>query len=230
MDERYLRWFWKKHIDKNLYRVVPEEYLPRIKKHGIEPDRDPFHQQIPLIKELFALLLKLEKDGFGHTRQWGDQIVDAKKIITVSANDLDNPYVDFTASYRKTYYYRKHKGGALVTTVKEITKDILEKKPTLSKSELKLVNELHKWAEVKSSFRNRVLFFNGASKYFETAHFQMVGSGKDYIESPFGRYEHFKKVIEKNGMKIYKPYFDDKDKFYLRSMIKIPANEIIKII
>ena len=116
------------------------------------------------------------------------------------------------------------------TTIKAITSDILEKKPTLSKSELKLVNELHEWAAYKSSFRNRVLFFKGSSKYFETAHFQMVGSGKKYIESPFGRYEHFKKIIEKNGMKIYEPYFDDPMKFYLRVVIKIPASEIIKIL
>jgi len=50
------------------------------------------------------------------------------------------------------------------------------------------------------------LFFKGSSKYFETAHFQILGSGKDYIESLFGRYEHFKKIIEKNGIDIYKPY------------------------
>jgi hypothetical protein len=230
MDERYLRGFWKKHIDKNIYRVVPEEYLEEINKKGIEPDVNPFHEHIPLIKSLFALLLKLEKGGFGHTRKWGNQIVDAKKIIKVSTTDIDNPYVDFTASYEKTYYYRNHRGGALVTTIKAITSDILEKKPTLSKSELKLVNELHEWAAYKSSFRNRVLFFKGSSKYFETAHFQMVGSGKKYIESPFGRYEHFKKIIEKNGMKIYEPYFDDPMKFYLRVVIKIPASEIIKIL
>ncbi|MBU0460728.1 MAG: hypothetical protein KJ771_08050 [Nanoarchaeota archaeon] len=230
MDERYLRWFWKKYIDKNLYRVVSEEYLKDIKRHGIDPDKDPYHKQIPLIKKLFSLLLKLEEDGFGHTRMWGNQIVDAKKIIAVSTKDIENPYVDFTASYRKTYYYRKHRGGALVITVKEITSDILEKKPSLSKSELKLVNDLHEWAVFKSSFRNRVLFFKGSSRYFETAHFQMLGSGKDYIESPFGRYEHFKQIVEKNEIDIYKPYLEDKDTFYLRSVIKIPASEIIKIL
>jgi hypothetical protein len=230
MDERYLRWFYKKYIDKNLYRVVSEEYLSRIKKHGIEPDRDPYHEQIPLIKKLFALLLKLEKDGFGHQRLWGGTITKAEKIVRVSTKDIDNPYVDFTASYRKTYYYRRHPGGALVITIREITSDIIEKKPLLSKSEWELVQELYDWALVKTSFKNRVLFFKGSSKYFETAHFQMLGSGKDYIESPFGRYEHFKKIIKKNGIDIYKQYLEDKDRFYLRSVVKIPASEIIKIL
>ena len=230
MDEKYLKWFYKRYIDKNLYRVVSEEYLKDIKKHGIDPNKNPYHEQIPLIKMLFSLLLRLEKSGFRHTRKWGNQIVDAKKIISVSTRDIDNPYVDFTASYKKTYYYRKYKGGALVATIKEITSDILERKSNLSKSELKLVEDLHKWALFKSSFKNRVLFFKGSSKYFETAHFQMLGSGKDYIESPFGRYEHFKKIIEKNGLDIYKPYLEDKDTFYLRAVERIPASEIHKII
>ena len=230
MDERYLRLFWKKYIDINLYRVVSEEYLDEIKKKGIEPDKNPFHKHIPQIKQLFSLLLKLEKDGFGHQRLWGGTVVTAEKIIRVSTTDIDNPYVDFTASYNKTYYYRRHNGGALVTTIKAITSDILEKKPLISKSELKLVNDLHEWAMTKSSFINRVLFFKGSSQYFETAHFQMLGSGRDYIESPFGRYEHFKEIVEKNGIDIYKPYLEDKDTFYLRSVIKIPASEIIKVL
>jgi hypothetical protein len=230
MEERYLRWFWKKHIDKNVYRVVSEEYLNNILKHGIKPDQDPYHEKIPLIKKLFALLLKLEEGGFGHQRIWGSTVVKAEKIIKVSTTDIDNPYVDFTPSYKKTYYYRKHKGGALITTIKEITADILKKKPEISKREWDLVNNLHEWSLVKSSFRNRVLFFNGSSKYFETAHFQMLGSGKDYIESPFGRYEHFKKIIEKNGLDIYKKYLENKDSFYLRVIERIPASEIIKVI
>ena len=230
MDERYLRWFWKKYINVNLYRVVSEEYLSEIKKKGIEPNKNPFYKQIPQIKRLFDLLLKLEENGFGHQRTWGSQIVDAKKIIAVSTTDIDNPYVDFTASYKKTYYYRKHRGGALVTTIRAITSDILERKPALSKEELELVENLHEWTIIKSSFINRVLFFKGSSKYFETAHFQMMGSDKDYIESLFGRYEHFKAIIEKNGLEVYESYLKDKDTFYLRAVQKIPASEIIKIV
>ena len=229
MDERYLRWFYEKYIDKNVYRVVSEEDWPRIKKHGIEPDRDPYTAYVGKIKKLYSLLLKLEKKGFGYTRVWGTQVVDAEKIVSVGIKDLDHPYVDFTASYEKVNYYRKNKGGALAGSVKGITKEIRERKPIISKNEWKLVNELYNWSLVKTSFKNKVLFFNGSSEYFETAHFQMLNSGKDYIESPFGRYEHFKKIIKKNGITVYKPYLEDKDKFYLRAVKKIPASEIINL-
>ncbi len=229
MDEKYLKWFYTKYIDVNIYRVVSEEYLEEIKSKGIEPDVNPFHNHIPQIKELFALLMKLESGGFAHTRQWGGTLVTAEKIIRVSTTDIDNPFVDFTASYNKTYYYRRHRGGALVTTIYEITSDILKRKPVISKKELQLVNSLHEWSSIRASYINRVLYFNGTSRYFESAHFQMIGSGKDYIESPFGRYDHFKQVIEKNGIDVYEPYLKNKDDFYLRAIERIPASEIKKV-
>jgi hypothetical protein len=230
MEEKELKRFYKKYIDRNLYRVVSEEYLSNIKKKGIEPDKDPYHDQIPLIKKLFALILKLEKKGFIHQQDWGFKVVTAEYIVKVSNKDIDNPYVDFTPRYKETFFYKKHRGGALVKTIKEITEDILARKPSLTKKEMELVNDLHKWALFKSSFKNKTLFFKGSSKYFETAHFQMIHSGKDYLESPFGRYEHFKKIIKKNGLAIYEPYLKGEKSFYLRAVLKIPATEIIKIV
>ncbi len=230
MDEKYLKRFWKKYIDRNLYRVVSNEYLNEIKKNGINPGKDPYEKIIPDIKKLFKLILKLEKKGFIHQQDWGFKVVTAKYIVKISTIDIDNPYVDFTPRYKETYFYRKHRGGALVKTVKEITTDILKRKPLLSKIELALVNKLHQWAMVKSSYKNKVLFFKGSSKHFETAHFQMIHSGKKYIESPFGRFEHFKKVILREGLAVYEPYLKGEKLFYLRAVDRIPGTEIFKIV
>ena len=62
------------------------------------------------------------------------------------------------------------------------------------------------------------------SKYLEKAHFQHFG-GK-YWSSPFGRYENFKKVILREGLRKYKPYLDGKKLFYIRVLRSVPAQEV----
>jgi len=230
MSDKELYRYWKKYIDRNLYRVVSSEYLSDIRKNGLNPKKDPYRKIIPEIKKLFQLVLKLEKNGFIHEQDWGlKNKVTGKYIIMVSTEDIDSPFVDFTPRYRETHYYRKHNGGALTQTIKKITTDILERKPILSSAERVLVNRLNLWARKKSQFSNKTLLVKGSSKSFETALFQnkLGKKGDKYWKSPFGRFEHFKRIVQRYGLKKYEDHLKGKRLFYLRIKDKIPAKEIL---
>ena len=232
MDEKELLRFWKKYIARNMYRVVSSEYVKDIKKKGLNPKKDPYQKIIPDIKKLFSLVIKLEKKGFVHEQDWGFKKVTGKYIVMVSSEDICSPFIDFTPNYKETYYYLKHKGGALVQSVKKITADILDRKPKLSDSEQSLVRRLNKWSLKKSNFKNKTIYVKGSSKYFENSLFQnrLGKKGKDkYWKSPFGRFEHFKKIINKYGLKKYDSFLKGKKLFYLRIKSTIPAKEISKI-
>tara|TARA_Y100000310_G_C20703085_1_gene831933 strand:- start:12778 stop:13482 length:705 start_codon:yes stop_codon:yes gene_type:complete len=232
-DEKEFYRFWKKYINRNLYRVISSEYLSNVKKNGLNPKKDPYQKLIPEIKELFKLVIKLEKKGFIHKQDWGFKKVTGKYIVNVSSEDIDSPFIDFTPNYKETHYYKKHKGGALIQTIRRIIEDILKRKPKLLSNELTLVNKIDKWSKKKSKFNNKILFVNGSSKYFETALFQnrLGKKGKDkYWKSPFGRFEHFVSIIKKYGLKRYESYLKGEKLFYLRIISKIPAKEIEKIV
>jgi hypothetical protein len=233
MDEKEINLFWKKYINKNLYRVVSSEYLLDVKKNGLNPKKSPYQGLVSDIKKLFKLVLKLEKEGFIHDQDWGFKKVTGNYIVSVSSEDINSKFIDFTPNYNETYYYKKHKGGALIQTIKKITENILVKDPKISYTELTIVKKLNKWSNKKSQFNNKTLFVKGNSKYFETALFQnrLGNKGKDkYWESPFGTFKHFKSIVVKYGLKRYEPYLKGKKLFYLRVKSKIPAKEIHKIV
>jgi hypothetical protein len=232
-ENKKLYQFWKRYIDCNLYRVVSSEYIPDIKKNGLNPKKDPFKKHIPKIKALFKLVLELEKSGFIHEQDWGFKKVSGKYIVMVSTEDIDSPFIDFTPRYNETHFYKRHRGGALVQCVKKITDDIIKRKPELSISEQKLVKKLNQWSLDKSKLKNKTLFVKGSAKSFETALFQnrLGKKGKDkYSDSPFGSFEHFKFVIKKNGLGKYEEYLKGNKLFYLRLTKKMPAEEIFKIV
>ncbi|MBS3105338.1 hypothetical protein J4234_03725 [Candidatus Woesearchaeota archaeon] len=166
MNEEELYKFWKKYIDRNLYRVISSDYLSDIFKNGLNPKKNPYKKLIPDIKKLFKLVLKLERKGFIHEQDWGFKKATGKYLVMVSSEDITSPFIDFTPNYKETYYYKKHKGGALVQTIKRITDDILNRTPKLSTTELLLVIKLHKWSEKKSKFSNKILFIKGSSIHF----------------------------------------------------------------
>lgn len=229
MYNKILYQFWKKYVDRNLYRVVSSEYIGDIKKNGLDPKKNPYQKITPGIKRLFSLVLKLEKRGFIHKQDWGFKKVSGKYIAMVSLEDLNSPFIDFTPNYKETHYYKNHKGGALVQTVKKITTDILKRNPKVSQSELSLVKILYKWSLRKSRFNNKTLFVKGSSKHFESALFQnrLGKKGKDkYWASSFGSFEHFGRIVNRYGLKRYAPYLKGKKLFYLRAREKIPYSEI----
>ena len=225
MQEIELNKYWKKYIDKNMFRVVSSEYLKDILKNGIDPKIDPYDKQGAYIRKLFSLLLKLEKNGFIHQQDWGFKTVNGNYIVKISLIDLEKPFLDFTPNYKETYFYKKHRGGALVKTMKEITQDILKRKPKITKNELDLVKKLNKWSLEKSTYKNVTLFVNGSSKCFETAHFQAIHFDKKYWKSPFGRFQNFKK----NYSKKFNPFLTGERPYYLRVIETIPAKVIYKV-
>lgn len=231
INEKELKQFYNKHINRTLYRVVSSEYIPEIKKEGLNPEKDPFEKIGPEIKKLFRLILRLEKKGFIHKQDWGLKLVKGSQVVRVSTVDMESPFIDITPNYKETFFYLNYRGGALVNAVKEIVEDVLKRKPKISEKELILVKKMHKWALEKYSYKNKTLFLNGSSKYLESAYFQRANlkKGKKYIESPFGTFEHFKKVVQKNGLETYEPYLKMKKQFWLRLTEKMPAKEIVKI-
>jgi|TARA_B100001971_G_C18186740_1_gene536103 hypothetical protein len=226
MNDKELHKSYKKYIDTNLYHVISSEYIKEIKKNGLNPKKDPYQKIIPDIKKLFSILLRLEKKGFNHKQDWGFKIVSTKHIIKTTLKDINNNFIDFTPWKKETYYYKKRKGGALVTTIKLITNDILKRKPKLTKLQYNLINKLNNWSIKKSKFNNKIIIIKGSSKCLETTHFQRIHTKNKYMKSPFGSFEHFEKIIKKNTLKTYESYLKGDKLFYLRIVDKVPASEI----
>jgi hypothetical protein len=231
LNEEVLKSHYEKQANKFMYRVVSEEYIKDILKKGLVPKKNPYKNKIRKIKKLYALLLKLGENGFIHTQKWGTQITKIEKIVRVGLEDLNKRYIDFTPHIKDIEYYKKLKGGAIVNSIKKITSDIIRKKPNLTAKELALVEHLHSWALFKSKFKAKTIFVKSTSKYFESAKFQVLSPGSNerrYIKSPFGRFKHFKKIINKFGLELYLPFFKGK-LFHLRLTKKMPAKEIDRI-
>ncbi len=228
MNKKSLFTFWKKYVDsKYLYRIVSEEYMPELKKQGFNHKNDPFRRHKKDIFRLFNICLKLHKKGFIMVRWWGKP-VNQTIVVATTKKDLNNNFIDFAPNFKHTIdYYLKLKGGALVNTILIFTEELLMKKPPLTNSEVRLIIKLNEWSKKRCSFKNKIIAIPASSKYFETAYFQHF-QGK-YFESPFGSFEHFKKVVSNKGLNFFYPYLTGKKLFYLRTIKSIPCSEIKKI-
>ena len=232
-SEKLLKEIYKKYIDRPIYRVVPYRDYKKILKEGINPKKDPYEKIKPKLKQFFKIILKLEKKGKIIKLKWGSKEIFGSYAVKTTIDDLLRPYVDFTPN-NESYYMKMH-GGATVTNIKRLIKKLIEIKPKLSNKDLKIVDGLNKWTK-KKTCKNKVIYVQGSSKIFETALFQELKSTKTksisgrkkryYLPNPFGSFEHFKKIIKKNGLKKYLSHFKNNN-FYLRVKDKIPANEIL---
>ena len=180
------------------------------------------------------IILKLEREGFVLKFKWGVQEVTGNYAVKTIFDDLSNPYVDFAPNKDGVDYYLQLRGGATVSSIKRITKRLIESKPNLAKGDWKVIKNLNKWAN-KSVCENKAFYIEGNSKIFETAHFQFMRKDKrktkklrrkrEYLPSPFGSFEHFRKVAAKQGLRKYINYLKN-DKYYLRVTDRISASEI----
>lgn len=232
-EEKKLYLLWKKYIDVPIYRVSPLCDRKNILKNGIDPVKDPYESIKPKIKAFAKILKNLEKKRQIFLFRWGEKEITGVDAIKITLNDLSKPYVDFSPSKESLEYYSKLRGGAVTANIMRIVKRFIEVKPDLSENEWKIVFFLHKWVTNREC-RNFSFYVQGSSKIFETALFQLRGTNKKrkrvklqlvYYESPFGRFEHFKRIIKKQGFRKYS--FRLKNKlFYLRVREKISVKEI----
>jgi hypothetical protein len=233
--EKELLEFWKKYIDRPIYRVVPNRTINVLLNKGINPDDSPYKNIIPKIKKICAIIQKVENKNITISFQRGNSEVTAKFVCQECLTDLSKKYIDFCASKKHIeYYLAVIPGGGVPNAIRRLTKKMLEQELPLSKKERKLIENMNYWAE-SLICKNKVIFVRGSSKIFENALFQLMGSSRKkkrksflesrYLESPFGRFEHFKKVIQKNGLIKY-AYRLRNNKFYLRVRTKIPKEEI----
>jgi hypothetical protein len=226
---------YKKCINKPIYRVVPSRNLKKILKQGINPDKNPYEKIIPDIKRIYSIIKKLENKNIVIKFSRGKKEVTARFICEECLNDLKNKYIDFCGSKKHIRYYLKFiKGGGIPSAIKRLTKRLLEENLLLTRKEKELIKKINKWANSKKC-ENKIIYLQGSSKSFEGALFQLTGKHKnkkrkkfsesEYLPSPFGSFEHFKKVIQKYGLRKYHLRLKNKE-FNIRVKEKIPANEI----
>ena len=232
--EKELYKLWKEYIDIPIYRVVSGWHFNDILKNGINPKKDPYNKIKPKLFEFYELVLELEeKRGYTMHFDFGDKGYIGSYWAKVSLSDLKKPVVDFTPNDNHINYYLALKGGALVANVERLTSKIRDDKPSLSKSEWKLINWLFNWSQ-EMKIQNRAIVVKGSCKFFEKALYQLTGTTKTkvrrnhrefYHVSPFGSFEHFKKVIKNEGLRKYIFRLKQK-KYFLRVKSFIPAKDI----
>lgn len=209
MNDQELHDYYKKYVaNKKFYRVFSSEYEKNIRAHGLTSKRNPYKKKYNDIKKLFKILLWLEKHhSFNHTQTWG-KLVTAEKIVKTSLRDMKEQYIDFTPHLYEVEYYKKlinKNGGALVSAIRLITDDILNKKPKLpSTTDYNFIKSINKWAKKKGKHPYMVLYVKGSSKAFEKATYQIALNNDNKIPSPLGSFKHFKKVVDKYGLKTFK--------------------------
>lgn len=234
-SEKQLLEFYQKYINRPIYRVVPERTLKEVFKNGIDPNKNPYRFVIPKIKKVYQIVLRLEKRGIKIEFQRGKRIVTANFVCEECLTDLSKKYIDFCASKKQIdYYLEVIPGGGIPNAVRRLTKKMIELELPITKEEKILIENLNKWAE-SLICKNKVIYVSGSSRIFENALFQLSGSSKrkkrknfsesKYLPSPFGSFEHFKKVVQKYGLIKYS-YRLKNSNFYLRVKGKIPAKEI----
>jgi hypothetical protein len=216
--------------------TVPKEFEKDIRKNGLSSKNNPYKHKYSDIKKLFKVLKWLEKHhNFGHTQMWGSTTT-ADQIVKVTLHDMKKEYIDFTPFLYEVKYYKKlmkNTGSALVSTVKLITQDILQRKPKLPKGvDYKFIKSLNDWTKKRAKYDLATIQVRCSCKSFEKATYQ-THDGKN-LPSPFGSFKHFKKVIKKRGLKTYKARLESTAKsthskatfFNLRIRSKIPPKEI----
>lgn len=162
------------------------------------------------------------------TLDWKAVFPKGSIAVRVSREDLRKPFVDFTTNYKEALGFKKRfKGGALNSNIIQMIKKIEGFGINLIKSQKDLLKGLKKWAWDKSSHASVLLKIKCSSKSLEGAKFQNYAHGaKRYWASPYGSFEHFKKVVNKYGFERYEPYLKGKRGAHVRVVDKIPKGEI----
>jgi len=236
-EEKQLYLIWKEYIDVPIYRVVVERDYSQILKNGLDPHKNPFKKILPLINKLLRIVENLESKEFVMLFSWGTKKASGSYMVKTAIDDISASGIDFTPSEKEVEYYMMVKGGGTVWSIRRVIKRLIEEHLPLSKGELKIVRYLKKWAE-KRICENKAIYVFGSIQALENAFLYLLREEKrkvkfkrkprEYLESPFGSFEHFKKIIKKYGLRKYL-YWLKTQKFYLRVKNKIPASEIKRL-
>jgi hypothetical protein len=228
IKEIELKNIWKKYIKRRIYRVVPSDQKKDILKKGFDPNKDPYEKYNPKIKKIFDIIKKLERKGIVLVSEWANGPVTGSTIVKVSMRSVKGKYIDFVAKRSQVRTFkRKWDGGCLVTYVFKLSKFLLENVKELNAAEIRLAKYLNRWALNKMGKRSLTLYILGSNKIFESAKFYYFSPEfRRYWVSPFGSFEHFKKVVRKYGLNKYLSFLKDEKLFYLRVTKKIPSGEI----
>lgn len=236
LSEKELYKLWKKYIDKSVYRVISKEYLKDVKKNGFNPKKDPFSDSIKKkIKKFFKIILRLHKKRIIYKEKIGrnnEFTIYGKYIVERSIISMNSNFIDLTPNYIQALKFKRlFHGGALTMAVYRFCNFLKDKKYLLTTSEKKLLSEMFEWVNKKRNYSTRLVFIKGSHSCLSKAkfHYQLaIRKNQKYLASPYGSFEHFKKILRKNGHKKYFPYLKEKN-FYLRVISKIPPSAIIKI-
>ena len=225
MEEKELRKLYHKSVkDRNFYRVVSNEYLPKIRKKGLTPKENPYQDFKDEFRKFFLIIENLSRKGHAIHIKWAFETPPGTRVTRICRKDLRKNYIDLNPDKKHNSYYLKMKGGSMISNVKDLAKQLLKNKSLLTKNNLIQIEKVLKFCDQKSKYKMSIISISRESKYLEKAHFQHFG-GK-YWSSPFGRYENFKKVILREGLRKYKPYLDGKKLFYIRVLRSVPAKEV----
>jgi hypothetical protein len=231
--EEKLYKLWKKYIDTNLYKVISKEYISSIRKKGFQINKDPFSKKKNEIKKLFEIILKLEKRDLIYYHKIGRVQVKGSYLVKRSSISMNKKFLDFTNSYQQAKKFkRKWGGGALTVAVLDLSNFLMDNKNLLNKKEIKLIKNLISWANKKRGFENKIIFIKGSNPIFENAKLQYnlkVRKNQKYYLSPYGSFNHFKKIIKQEGYKKYEPYLKKTKKAYIRVTENISPKSIIRI-
>jgi hypothetical protein len=228
MEEKELKRLYNRYVkDRNCYRVVSNEYLPKIRKKGLTPEENPFDDFKKELRKFFLIIENLGRKGHHIHIKWAFETPTGVRVSRICRKDLRKNYIDLNPDRKHNAYYLNMKGGSLVSNVKDLAKELLKNKALLTEKNLEQISKVLKFCDKKAKYKSSTLYISRTSKYLEKAHFQHFG-GK-YWPSPFGRYEHFKKVILREGYRKYKPYLEGEKLFYLRLLKRVPAKEIHRI-
>jgi hypothetical protein len=168
MDKTDLFEYWNEFINRDIYRVISEEYLQEIIKNGLNPQEDPFSKMYEKIDELFELITKFEKKGVVYQEEWRDGPVVASEIIKFNEASRKNNYLDFVVDYNQALkFYEKWKGGALTNMIYNFSNFLQDQ--ILSCDERKLVDVLYNWSSQKRNYKNRIIAIDGSNSVLENA-------------------------------------------------------------
>tara|TARA_B100000315_G_scaffold245047_1_gene270450 strand:+ start:74 stop:808 length:735 start_codon:yes stop_codon:yes gene_type:complete len=229
MEEKELKKLYSKYVmNRNFYRVVSNEYLPKIRKKGLTPEENPYDDFKGELRKFFLIIENLSRKVHTIHIKWAFENPVGTRVSRICRKDLRKNYIDLNPDRKHNSYYLRMKGGSMISNIKDLAKELLKNKSLLTKKNLEQIDKVLKFCDKKSKYKMSTIYIPRSSKYFEKAHFQHFSGGK-YWPSPFGRYEHFKKVILREGLRKYKPYLDGEKLFYIRLLKRVPAKEIHKI-